>query len=109
MKKKSQKHFFFRTPKFQNTKIRNKQNFEQKISQNALFRKHQIQKKFAKILWKNLRRNIFVAGKISAKKNSIKKIFSKKKFVEKNFREKKFVEKNFREKIFSKQNIRKKF
>ena len=41
-------NFFSRTPKLQNKEIRNKQNFEEKISQNILFRKHQIQKKFAK-------------------------------------------------------------
>ena len=40
----------FRKPKLQYKKIGNNQNFEQKFSQNTLFRKHQIQKKFAKLL-----------------------------------------------------------
>ena len=61
-----------------------------KIS-NKKFRKHQIQKMFAKILWKNLRRNIFVKKNIFTKKNSINKMLTKKKFVEKNFRKKNFL------------------
>ena len=60
-----------------------------KFSQNTLFRKHQIQKEFAKILWKK----------------SSQKYFCEKK----NFRQKKFDKKNFHQKkIFVKKIIRKK-
>ena len=87
LKKKSQKNLqiFFRTPKLQNKKIRNKQNFEWKIPQNTLFRKHQIQKKFAEILWKQSSQKYF------CEKNN----FRQKNFDNKNFHQKKICRKKF--------------
>ena len=72
-----------RTPELQNEKIRNKQNFEWKISQNT-FRKHQIQKKFPKILWKKSSQKYFCG-----KKNFRKKKFDNQNFYQKNVSKKK--------------------
>ena len=99
-KKKLQKKFtmFFSV----NQNCKTKKIAISKIS-NKKFRKHQIQKTFAKILWKKSSQNIFVKRKIFAKKNLINKIFTKK-----NFRKKNFSKKEIRKKFFE-NKIRKKF
>ena len=98
--RKKNVQFFFPYTKIAKQKNRNKQNFDKKIPQNSLFRKHQIQKKFAKILSKkNLRRNIFVKRKIFAKKNSIIRIFTKKTICRKKISYNKFCEKKNSKKI----------
>ena len=89
LKKKLQKKFTIFFSVYQNYKTKN---FAISKISNKKFRKHQIRKKFAKILWKKSSQKYFCE----------KKIFHQKKFDNKNFYQKKIYRKNFRKKNFSK-------
>ena len=95
---------FFPYTKSAKQKLRNKQNFEYKISQNILFRKHQIQKKYfcekKNFCQKKFDKKNFHQKKNCRKKNFIKKIsaiflYLKKKSVEIRLIFEKKMDKNF--------------